>query len=197
MRVVVAALPGSGKTTIMKLVKRRLPRVRVVNVGDMIRKIAMKKLKIRDRDQLRGRLTIQQQRDFQEHTAREISKMRARDLLIDTHTSVKTPNGFFPGLSEVTAHLIRPDVIVLLEYRPEDIIARRRHDKTRTRDADTPKSLRLHQESSRQFAFEAAEHIEAAVKVVDLRYRQKKPFEHTKRAADEIVKLFKREGRTI
>lgn len=191
MRVIVAALPGSGKTTIMELVKKKLPRVRIVNIGDMIRKIAMKRLKIRDRDELRKRLTIEQQREFQEHTAREISRMKAKDMIIDTHTSVKTPRGFFPGLSEVTAHLIKPDVIVLLEYNPKDIIKRRKEDKTRKRDADSAEMLEEHQQSSRQFAFEAAEHIEAAVKIVDLRYPQKKPFDHTKKAAEEIVKLFK------
>ncbi len=192
MKVVVAALPGSGKTTIMELVKKKMPRVKIVNVGDMIRKIAMKRLRIRDRDELRKRLTIGQQREFQEQTAREIARMKARDMIIDTHTSVKTPNGFFPGLSEVTVHLIKPDVIVFLEYRPRDIIERRRKDKTRRRDDDSEKVLEEHQESSKQFAFEAAEHIEAAVKIVDLRYKEREPFDHTRRAADEIVKLFKR-----
>lgn len=191
MKVVVAALPGSGKTTIMELIKKKRPDITVVNVGDMIRKIAMKKLGIKDRDELRKKLTIEQQREFQEKTAEEIAKIKDKNILIDTHTSVKTPRGFFPGLSERTAHIIKPDVIVFLEYRPEDIIARRKNDPTRKRDDDSVEVLNEHQESSKQFAFEAAEHVEAAVKIIDLRYKEKKPFDHTKKAANEIVKLFK------
>ena len=118
--------------------------------------------------------------------------MKARDMIIDTHTSVKTPRGFFPGLSEVTAHMIKPDVIVFLEYRPRDIAARRKKDKSRRRDNDSEELLEAHQESSKQFAFEAAEHVEAAVKVINLRYPEKRPFEHARKAAEEIVKLFKR-----
>lgn len=195
MRVVVAAVPGSGKTTIMRLVKERMPKVRIVNVGDMIFDLAKERLHVKDRDELRKIFTIEQQRSFQEETAKEIAKMRDKDIIIDTHTSVKTPNGYFPGLSEKTAHEIKPDVIVVLEYRPQDIAERRRRDDSRNRDEDTAKQIEEHQESSKQFAFDAAEHVEAEVKVIDLRYKQKKPFEHTAKAADEIVKLFKREGK--
>lgn len=192
MRVIVAALPGSGKTTIMKLVKKKLPRVKFVNVGDMIAKLAMKELNIKDRDQIRKKLPLEKQREFQERTAREISKMKAKDILIDTHTVIKTPQGFLPALSEVTTHLIKPDIIVLLEYRPRDIVKRRRQDNTRKRDDDSEKDLEEHQETSKQFAFEAAGQVEALVKIIDLRYPEKKPFDHAKRAVEEIVKLFKR-----
>lgn len=192
MKVVVAALPGSGKTTIMEMVKKKMPSVRVVNVGSMIRELAEKEIKLKDRDQLRKILTLEQQRRFQEIVAKKIAKMRDRNILIDTHTSVKTPSGFFPGLSEKTAHIIKPDAIVILEYRPQDIIARRKKDPTRRRDDDSAEMLEAHQESTRHFAFEAAEHVEAYVKIVDLTYPQKKKFDHTRKAASEIVKLFKR-----
>lgn len=193
MKVVVAALPGSGKSTIMKLVKRKMPRVRIVNVGDMIREIAFKKLGIRDRDELRKKLTLAQQRSYQEMVARKIARMKDRNIVIDTHTSVKTRFGFFPGLSERTAHIIKPDVIVVLEYNPKDVIERREKDPSRRRDHDSVKSLTEHQDSSKRFAFEAANHVEAYVKIIDLTYRQKKKFDHTRKAASEIVKLFKRE----
>jgi adenylate kinase len=193
MKVVVAALPGSGKSTIMELVKKKMPSVRVVNVGDMIRELAEKEIKLKDRDELRKKLTLEQQRRFQEIVAKKIARMKDKNIVIDTHTSVKTPNGFFPGLSEKTAHLIKPDAIVLLEYRPEDVIVRRKKDPTRRRDDDSVEILKAHQESTRQFAFEAAEHVEAYVKVIDLTFREKKPFDHTEIAAKEIIKLFKQQ----
>lgn len=191
MKVVVAAVSGAGKTTVIKLVRKKIPGLKVLNVGDMIREVAAKRLGITDRDELRKKLTLDQQREFQEITARKIAKIKSKNILIDTHTSVKTPNGFFPGMSEVTAHIIKPDVIVLLEFRPKDILDRRKKDRTRKRDIESEAAVEEHQQSGRQFAFEAAEHVEAAVKVIDLRYPQKKPFDHALKAAGEIVKLFK------
>lgn len=190
MRVLVAAVPGSGKSTIMELVKKRLPGVKIVNVGGMIFEIAKKELGVKNRDEMRKLLTIGHQRKFQLMAARKIAKIRG-DMVLDSHTAVKTPEGFIPGLSEKTAPLLKPDVIVLLEYRPRDIIERRDGDKSRRRDRDTPKSIEEHQQVSREFALDAADLIEAAVKIVDLRYPQKRKFEHTKKAAGEIVKLFK------
>lgn len=194
MRVIVAAVPGSGKTTIMKLIRKKLPHVKFVTVGDMIFEMVRKKLGIMDRDDMRKKMTIKQQREFQVESAQEISRMKAKDILIDTHTSIKTPQGFFPALSEVTAYLMKPDVIVLLEYRPKDIVARRRTDKTRKRDHDSESSIEEHQEVNRRFAFEAAEHVEAAVKIIDLRFPENKKFDHSKKAAEEIARLFKAGG---
>jgi len=194
MRVLVAALPGSGKTTIMRLVKKRLPRVRVVNIGGMIYSIARKKLKVKDRDDLRKKLRLNQQFKFQLEAARKIGKMRG-DLILDSHTAVKTPEGFIPGISERNAKFLRPDVIVLLEYRPKDILERRRLDRSRRRDHETVSQIEMHQQVSREFALEAAEMVEASVKIINLRYPQKTRFQHAKVAADEIVKLFKKQGK--
>ncbi len=192
MKVIVTALPGSGKTTIINMVKKKLPRVKVVVFGDIIAKIAEKKFGIKDRDELRKKLTIEQQRYLQEEVSRKVSEMKAQDILIDTHASIKTPSGYFPALSEITVHRIKPDVIVFLEYRPKDIIARRKKDKKRKRDNDTEKDILEYQEISEQFVAEAAEHAESAVKIIDLRFPEKKPFDHAKKAAEEIVKLFKK-----
>lgn len=196
MKVVVAALPGSGKTTLMKMLQKRMPNILIVNVGSAIAKLAMKELKIKSRDSLRKVLTVKQQRRFQEVVARKIARMGTRDMVIDTHTAVKTPYGFFPGMSETPVHIVKPDAIVVLEFNPKDIIERRRKDKTRKRDDDTEQLLEEHQAASRYFAFGAGQHADAVVKVINLRFKQKKPFEHTARAADEIVKLFKNQGKS-
>jgi adenylate kinase len=197
MKVVVAALPGSGKTTLMKVLQERMPKVVIVNVGSAIAKMAMKELKIRNRDDMRKTLTVGQQRHFQEAVARKIARMGNIDMIIDTHTAVKTPYGFFPGMSETPVHIVKPDAIVVLEFSPKDIIDRRKKDKTRKRDDDTVQILEEHQAASRYFAFGAAQHADAVVKVINLRFKQRKPFEHTTKAADEIVKLFKNQGKSL
>jgi adenylate kinase len=194
MRILVAALPGSGKTTIMRLVKKRLPHVKIVNIGGMIYNMARKRLKVRNRDELRKKLSLSQQFKFQLEVAKKIGKMKG-DIIMDSHTAVKTPEGFIPGISQKNAKYLRPDVIVLLEYRPKDILERRKKDKSRQRDNETVGQIEMHQQVSREFGLEAAEMTEASVKIIDLRYPQRRKFQHARVAANEIVKLFKNKGR--
>ncbi len=190
MKVVVAAVPGSGKSTIMNLVRKSMPNVKIVNVGDMIAEAAMKDLGIKDRDQLRKKLRIYEQRKYQEIAAKKIAKMKG-DVVIDTHSAVKTPHGFFPGLSETPVHILNPDAIVVIEYDPREIIRRRNGDGSRRRDHEDAETIEEHQRASRYFAFGAAQHADASVKLLNLRFRQKSRFEHAEIAAGEIVKLFK------
>ena len=191
MRVVITGVPGAGKTTIAESVKKKVRGVHVVNVGDMIFEIAKKKLKLKDRDQMREKISIKQQQKYQEEVCKKISKMRASHLIIDTHTSVRTPEGYFPGMGEKSAELIKPDVIVCLDYEPDEIIKRRKNDPSRHRDEENEEDIEKDQKSIIEFAYEAAAHVEAAVQVIDLRYSEKKELEHSKYATDEIVKLLK------
>lgn len=187
-------MPGSGKSTIMKMVAKSVPDIRIVNVGDMIAEAAMRDLGIKDRDQLRKRLRIYEQRKYQEIAAKRIAAMKG-DMVIDTHSAVKTPHGFFPGLSETPVHILNPDAIVVIEYDPKEIIKRRKMDKSRHRDHEDETTIEEHQSASRYFAFGAAQHADASVKVLNLRFKQKKKLEHAEIAADEIVKLFKLQHR--
>lgn len=191
MKVVVSAVPGSGKSTVMEIVKRRLRGLKVVNVGDMMFEIAVKELGITQRDQMRKKLKVYQQRDFQAIVARKIARMKARDIIIDTHSAVKTPHGYFPGLSDTPVKIVNPDAFVILEYDPKEVIKRRDADKSRKRDKEDEKTIEDHQSANKYFAFGAAQHADASVKVVNLRFRQRSKFQHAQIAADEIVKLFK------
>lgn len=195
MKVLVTAVPGSGKTTVINLVKKKVSGLKVVNVGDLIFDIAKRKMKVKDRDELRVKMSLKQQQVFQEMAAKKVSRMRAKRLVIDTHASIRTPQGYFPGLSEKVAKIIKPDVIVCLDMRPEEIISHRNSDKSRRRDGENMEQIELDQKSDIEFAYEAASHAEAAVQVIDLRYPETEPFAHAKKAADEIVKLFKKQGK--
>ena len=193
MEIIISAVPGAGKTTILEYIKKKMPKVMIVNEGDLIFEIAKKKLGIKNRDEMRKKLTIEQQRKIQENVAKKISKMKSKIILIDTHLSVKTPSGYFPGLSEKVTSIIKPEVIVILEFNPKDVIERRRKDSKRKRDMETEKEIEEHQKANREFAFAAATEAEGAtVEIINLRYRQKKLFEHTIKAGNEIVSIIKR-----
>ena len=191
MKIIVGAVPGAGKTTILKLVKKKMPGARIVNVGDLILELASKKMRI-SRDELRKKLSLEQQREFQEEAYKKIARMRSKLIFIDTHLCIKTPKGYFPGVSEETARLIKPEMIILLEFKPKDIIQRRLRDPTRKRELESEEEIDEHQRFNRQFAISAASSVQAAVEIIDLRFKEKKPFEHAEKAAEEIVKLVKK-----
>ncbi len=206
MKILVTAVPGAGKTTILKYVKRKMPKVKVVNVGDLMFDIAKKRFGIKNRDEMRKKLSIENHRFAQRKAYEKIAKMKNKIILIDTHLSVKTPMGFFPGISDDLAKLAKIDIIIVLEFNPKDVIERRKKDLPRKkfesvetgviriprqRDIETEKEIELHQEFNRQIAFIVGNVADAAVKIISLRTPQKKPFEHAKIAANKIIEIIK------
>jgi adenylate kinase len=192
MKIIVAAVPGAGKTTTLSYLKKLLPEARIVNVGDLILELASEKFGIKNRDELRKKLNLRQQRELQLEAYKKIADMKEKYVFIDTHIAIKTPNGFFPGVSIQTAEIVKPELIVLLEYLPSVIIERRKKDVSRERDIESEKEIEEHQEINREFAIAVASHIQAAVEIINLRYKEKEPFEHAKKGAEEILKIVKR-----
>lgn len=189
MKILVISVPGGGKSTVLEYVKKILPKAKVVTAGDLFLEIASKKYGIKDRDELRKKLTLEQQREIQEKVARKIAKMKDKILLINTHVTIKTPYGYFHALSEKTMKIMKPDMIVLLEFDPKDILKRRMKDKSRKRDIESLEEIEEHQTVNRNVAFDVASAFECPVKIINLRFKEKKPFEHAIKGAKEIVKL--------
>ncbi|HDJ66243.1 MAG TPA: adenylate kinase, partial [Nitrososphaeria archaeon] len=66
VRVVVVAVPGAGKTTILKKLLEKVPDLRVVNFGDYMFEEAKKGFGISDRDEMRRRLKPRDYKFLQE-----------------------------------------------------------------------------------------------------------------------------------
>ena len=154
--------------------------------------IARKKFKIKDRDELRKKLSLEQQRELQEEAYKKISEMRGKYVFIDTHLAIKTPKGYFPGLSKKTVEIIKPELIIVLEFPPKDILERRLKDRKRKRDIEDEEEIAEHQRINREFAVAAASAVQAAVEIISFEERQKRDFEHAKIAAEKIVRLVKK-----
>jgi len=190
MKLVLVAVPGSGKTTVMNLVKQKLSDVTIINFGDVMFEIAKKKFGIQHRDEMRKKIPIDEYRKIQEEAAEYIASLPG-DVIIDTHASIKVGGGFYPGLPDRIISKLKPDVILIMEYDPKDIIERRKKDPERARDVESEEDIEMHQLANRYYAFAAANAGESTVHIINLRNKpQSRPFEHAEIVANYIVDLF-------
>jgi adenylate kinase len=206
MKMVLAAVPGAGKSTIMQLVQKELPETKLVGFGDVMIDIAQRDYGLSDRDAMRKKLSPEDYRATQEKAAIEISKL-AGDVIIDTHTSIKTPKGYYPGLPDDLIRRLQLDSIVLLEFDPKNVLKRRKGDidlkseKTTTigttvsprkgRELESLEAIEQQQQFNRFFAAAAANAAKCCVKIIDLRFEEQTPFEHAHTAAKELITLVK------
>jgi adenylate kinase len=97
VRVIVTAVPGSGKTTVLNMVKEKAPDVVVTNLGTVMFEIARERYNIASRDEMRKVIPVEEYRAIQVEAAERIGRMEGK-VLVDTHALIKTPVGYYPGL---------------------------------------------------------------------------------------------------
>ncbi|MCD6146864.1 MAG: adenylate kinase [Thermoplasmata archaeon] len=179
MVVILAGVPGAGKTTVMKKVMER-KEVNFITYGTVMLEIA-KEMGIRDRDEMR-KLPIEKQRKLQELTAEKVSKMG--DVVVDTHCTIKTPSGYLPGFPYHILKKLNPRLIILIEADANEITERRAKDKDiRRRDEESIYDIEEHQLMNRIAAMNYAVLVSATVKIV------KNNDGMAEKAAEEIIKV--------
>jgi adenylate kinase len=160
--IVVTGIPGVGKTTVMKKAAEGMD-IKFVTFGTVMIDIAKEEGLVEDRDQMRT-LSLQQQRELQIKSAEKVASMG--NVILDTHCSVKTPQGYMPGLPEWVVRKLEPKSVVVVEADPEEIYNRRAKDTTRNRDPDTKDQIAEHQFVNRAAAMAVATMTGATVKIV-------------------------------
>jgi adenylate kinase len=164
MRAIVGGIPGVGKSTVLDLLRARLgPRLEVVNYGTVM----MDEARLRgvaNRDEMR-RLPAQVQREIQASAARRIASARAEYLIVDTHFSIRTPQGYLPGMPLHVVSAMSPDVLVVIAASPEEISYRRAADTSRIRDASL-ESVREELEMEKLFAVAASNESGAPLSII-------------------------------
>ncbi len=185
--VIVTGMPGSGSSTVIKEalnLKEGGQKYRVRNYGDVMYEAALDEGIVRMRDELR-KLSVSKQREIQLHACDKIAEWRRRDehIIIDTHCTIKTPEGYLPGLPEYVLRKLNPDLFVLIEAKPEEIIERRHSDKTRKRDVEDLSDIEEHQFMNRAMSTVYSCLTGAAVKII------KNHNGRLKEAAEEFARL--------
>ncbi|MDH5389956.1 MAG: adenylate kinase [Candidatus Bathyarchaeota archaeon] len=187
--IVVTGIPGTGKTTVcneaLRLAEQTRKRIQAVNYGSIMVELSRKRGNSLHRDELR-RSGLTFQRNLQAEAAKIISKKTGEvegDLIVDTHMSIKTANGYLAGLPFHVLQLLNPDIFVLVEAEPHEVLSRRFRDKTRKRDKVLEDEIMEEFLFSRLMAVACAVLTGASVKMV------RNPDGKQADAAEEILKL--------
>ncbi len=192
LKIVLTAVPGAGKSTIIKKIGELRGEIKTVNFGNVMFEVAKEEHGIADRDLMRSKLSPEDYRSVQALAAKKISQMKG-DIIVDTHCSILTPRGYYPGLPEEVVKRLEPDVIVLLEYNPTEIAKRRAKDigsSERTgREVETGETIKLQQQMNRSYAAAYATLAQSSVKIISLREKERYKFEHAETASKKIVEL--------
>ena len=196
MKVVVSGVKGAGKSTTIKFVLEKKPDIKVITVGDYFEK-TFKKLGLK-RDEGDKAITKKIHEKIQKETfdmiAKEIKKHN--NVIIDTNLFFTKSEGIFPGLPENVLKKIELDAIILMEYKPEFILSRREKDIKaigRERSASlTLEGIELEQEIQRNYALVCSELTGCTVMILREYEPEKYEFEHGKKNAEEILKIFEK-----
>jgi len=188
--IVVTGIPGTGKTTICnelcKLAQRLGKRVTMLNYGNIMVELSREHGKTLHRDDVR-KSKLPFQRNLQLEAAERIAKIltdKMGDILvIDTHMVVKTKDGYWAGLPVEVLKRLNPDLLVLVEAKPEEVLARRFRNPARKRDEALRDEVAEELAFSRHMAAACSVLTGAAVKIV------KNPSGKHVEAAEEILKL--------
>jgi len=148
MIVIVVGVPGVGKTSVINEAKKYLKyEFKVVNTGDIIFELAKEKYNINNRDEIRKKLTFEQQKEIQKEAIKRIKEMEKEgDIILDTHLVIESYEGYITGMFREYAEILRPDGIVVIISDPDKIFVRRLKDiQIRGRDIENLKRIEVQQ----------------------------------------------------
>ena len=132
--IILMGVPGVGKSSVLSGISEKKPEYSIVNYGDLMLEIFREKYSVQNRDEMR-KAPVTQQKAVQEAVALKLSKMGGK-VILDTHCSIQTPSGYFPGLPFSLLSKLRVERLVLLSASVDEIYNRRKNDPTRSRSAN-------------------------------------------------------------
>ena len=148
MIVLVVGVPGVGKTSVINEAKKYLKyEFKVINMGDIMFELVKEKYNINNRDEIRKKLTFEQQKEIQKEAIKRIKEMeKESDIILDTHLVIENYEGYIPGMLREYAEILKPDGIAVIISDPDKIFVRRLRDiQIRGRDIENLKRIEIQQ----------------------------------------------------
>jgi len=196
MIVVLTGVPGCGKGKVIELVKKKMD-FSVLNFGDFMFRIARESGMVKDRDEMRKKISIETSRAMQRRAAdaisAEIAKM-GENVIVDTHCTVVSPAGYFPGLPFEVLQKLKPHAILVREVNAASIVERREKDRKSgvraKRDEEELSSIELQQQLNRCYAAAYSVVSGATLRVVIDRDVEEYPYQNAELAANALLQIF-------
>ncbi len=194
MLAILVGIKGSGKTTLMKKILEKKPDIKHIVAGDYFAEYYKQKGLKRDE----GDRGVDSSEHFKIH--REVFRKikeeakKHENVIIDTHAFLTKKEGFYPGLPMFALEELKPDTLISLEYKPEEILKRREKDvKELGRErsaAATLEGVKLEYEVQRHYLFAASAMIGCTVKLLQRFEIEKYEFEHLDKNVEELLEVF-------
>ena len=196
MIVVITGVPGCGKGKVMELVSGKMD-VSILNFGDFMFRLATESGLVKDRDDMRKKISIDLTRAMQKKAAEaigaEIEKL-GENVIIDTHCTIKSPAGYFPGLPFEVLERLKPDAIVIREVDPAAIVERRNKDRDTgvraKRDEEEVSAIQLHQDLNRAYGAAYSALTGSTLKIVVDRKVEDYVYQNAEVAAQAVLDVF-------
>src|SRR3989338_11086894 len=132
--IIIMGLPGSGKSTVLNALRSKRNDYAISNYGDLMLDIEKSKGWVKTRDEMR-KLPIEKQKMAQKLVAKKLAKEKGK-FVLDTHCSINTPNGYYPGLPFEFLKGLDVEALVYVTASLDEIKQRRINDPNRVRDVD-------------------------------------------------------------
>ena len=156
MIAVVFGIQGVGKSSLVQAVIKEKPDFTLLHWGKYALKVAMEDGLAQDVDQVRN-LPVAVQKVLQKKVAKIftdiINGARDKNFIIETHSALKTQQGFMAGFTPAILDAVKPDIFFVIESHAIDIYHRRILDESRKRDHDkTVREIQLNLDATRWYA---------------------------------------------
>ena len=164
---IVVGLSGVGKSTLLeKTMQMSEEKYKIINYGDKMFEIAKNKGYVETRDEMK-KLETKKFKQLQKKAAKNIFEhSKDKNVILDTHSAIKSPYGYVPGLPRWSIRELKPDKIIMITADPEEIYERSKTDEDRERQHESVDKLREYQDVAKSMASADAVETGAYFKII-------------------------------
>lgn len=163
MIYLLTGISGVGKSTVIHNCDAEFVHI---NFGDIVLEIAKEEGLAENRDDLKT-ISAEKTKQIQEKVVERLKQMDGK-VLLDTHLTIESPYGFFPGIPYWMAKELQFKSIILIEAPIEEIQKRRNKDTgIRKREENTLEEIRTQRDMDRSAAVTLSVMAGPNVKIIE------------------------------